>query len=285
MGGRSTVTFYSKKKMDRDLISCTNQYYSQWFHIDNVDALLKKFVKDNTYDNNNKQYYHRAEELKEQHYIPAYYEYKHEKVYRFKTQGSEIKKDKFELYANRYIIPQGSKCKLTCDNCNNVDTYTMGVQGIYSFVDYTNNKAFDKMSTDINGIEKYSIYVQLPLYIMQTSAEVLISITGLDYVYSEAPVKLKSVLSSLWLLMVSLGQIPTLIITSIPDLNTHEIKKFNLLTIMVALMVPVMMLTAWLYKPVVRKKEEDYNEEKFEKISVTSKDEKTQYGHEKTTNL
>ena len=50
-----------------------------------------------------------------------------------------------------------------------------------------------------------SIAWQLYAYLVLTSAEVMISITGLEFSYKQAPKKMKSVVMALWLFSVSLG--------------------------------------------------------------------------------
>lgn len=54
-----------------------------------------------------------------------------------------------------------------------------------------------------------SIAWQLWAYVLLTSAELLISITGLEFSYTQAPKTMKSVIMAVWLLSVSLGNIFT----------------------------------------------------------------------------
>jgi POT family proton-dependent oligopeptide transporter len=46
---------------------------------------------------------------------------------------------------------------------------------------------------------------QLLAYLLQTTAEVLVYLTGLEYAYAQAPVSMKSTIMSFWLLTISLG--------------------------------------------------------------------------------
>ena len=50
---------------------------------------------------------------------------------------------------------------------------------------------------------------QLAAYVVITSAEVMVSITGLEFSYTQAPRELKSIVMSMWLLTVSLGNVFT----------------------------------------------------------------------------
>lgn len=57
-----------------------------------------------------------------------------------------------------------------------------------------------------------SIVWQLAAYVVITAAEVMVSITGLEFSYTQAPRELKSVVMSMWLLTVSLGNVFTMFV-------------------------------------------------------------------------
>nr|XP_014289069.1 peptide transporter family 1-like isoform X2 [Halyomorpha halys] len=68
-----------------------------------------------------------------------------------------------------------------------------------------------------------SMLWQIPQYVVITSAEIMFSITGLEFSYSESPQSMKSVISSLWLLTDSFGNIIVLIIAGFKMANAaHE---------------------------------------------------------------
>lgn len=54
-----------------------------------------------------------------------------------------------------------------------------------------------------------SIWWQVFAYIVLSAAEVLVSITGLEYAYTHAPKSMKSTMTAIWLLVVSLGNLFT----------------------------------------------------------------------------
>ncbi len=56
-----------------------------------------------------------------------------------------------------------------------------------------------------NGVGVVPIYKQLPQYLIMTVAEVLISVTGLDFAYTQAPKSAKATVSSLYLLTTATG--------------------------------------------------------------------------------
>merc|ERR1711879_186569 len=64
---------------------------------------------------------------------------------------------------------------------------------------------------DINTNDVSLLWI-IPQFFVITVAEVMISITGLEFAYTQAPITLKSVLTSFWLLTVSVGNIVVIIV-------------------------------------------------------------------------
>jgi POT family proton-dependent oligopeptide transporter len=61
---------------------------------------------------------------------------------------------------------------------------------------------------------------QFLAYIILSAGEVMVSITGLEFAYTQAPNRMKSLLMAMWLLSISLGnQIPSIISFLIPRLK------------------------------------------------------------------
>lgn len=56
-------------------------------------------------------------------------------------------------------------------------------------------------------------------YLVMTQAEVMVSITGLEFAYTQAPKKMKSTIMGFWLLSVSLGNKLTAVLTGFGDLS------------------------------------------------------------------
>ena len=66
----------------------------------------------------------------------------------------------------------------------------------------------------IEAGETLSILWQVLPYVLLTTGEVLVSATGLEFAYSQAPPKLKGVLMSFWLLSVTVGGLWVLLVNS-----------------------------------------------------------------------
>lgn len=58
-----------------------------------------------------------------------------------------------------------------------------------------------------------SILVMIPQYILATAGEIMFSITGLEFSYSQAPRSMKSVLQACWLLTVAVGNLIVVLVT------------------------------------------------------------------------
>nr|XP_018670182.1 solute carrier family 15 member 2-like isoform X1 [Ciona intestinalis]XP_026693216.1 solute carrier family 15 member 2-like isoform X2 [Ciona intestinalis] len=71
---------------------------------------------------------------------------------------------------------------------------------------YELDKYTDVYRNDVN------IFWMIPQYFIITLGEVFLSVTGLEFSYSQAPPSMKSILQSLWLLTVSIGNIIVLIV-------------------------------------------------------------------------
>ncbi|XP_076799009.1 solute carrier family 15 member 2 isoform X2 [Arvicanthis niloticus] len=88
---------------------------------------------------------------------------------------------------------------------------------------------------------KLSIAWQLPQYILVTAAEVMFSVTGLEFSYSQAPSSMKSVLQAAWLLTVAVGNIIVLVVAQFSGLvQWAEFVLFSCLLLVVCLIFSIM---------------------------------------------
>jgi POT family proton-dependent oligopeptide transporter len=60
--------------------------------------------------------------------------------------------------------------------------------------------------------------LQLLPYLLITVSEVLVSITGLEFAYTQAPARMKSTIMGFWLLTVSLGNVIVTLLAGLADL-------------------------------------------------------------------
>ena len=60
--------------------------------------------------------------------------------------------------------------------------------------------------------------MQLLAYVILTTSEVMVSVTGLEFAYTQAPRRMKAVLMGFWLLAVSLGNILVVLLSELGNL-------------------------------------------------------------------
>ena len=60
---------------------------------------------------------------------------------------------------------------------------------------------------------KVSVLWQILPYLLMTQAEVMVSITGLEFAYTQAPTKMKSTIMGFWLLLVTIGDLLVVFVT------------------------------------------------------------------------
>ncbi|XP_014933707.1 solute carrier family 15 member 2 isoform X1 [Acinonyx jubatus] len=112
----------------------------------------------------------------------------------------------------------------------------------YLFV-ITNNTNQDPQAWKMKDTpaNKLSIAWQLPQYALVTAGEVMFSVTGLEFSYSQAPSSMKSVLQAAWLLTVAVGNIIVLVVAQFSGLvQWAEFILFSCLLLVVCLIFSIM---------------------------------------------
>ena len=98
---------------------------------------------------------------------------------------------------------------------------------------------------------------QFPQYFILTVAEILISITGLEFAYQQAPTSMKSIIQACWLLSIGLGNSIVFILSSIGSLQNRAEAIF-LYTGLMILAAILFTFIAWMFVPKeAREKVED----------------------------
>ncbi|EGC38988.1 hypothetical protein DICPUDRAFT_27701, partial [Dictyostelium purpureum] len=106
---------------------------------------------------------------------------------------------------------------------------------------------FLQIAIDKNPPGTISIWLQLPQYLVLTIGEILISIPGLEFAYSEAPPSMKAIIMSGWLLAVSLGNIFVVFIVSAVNLGKQWV-EFLVFAVVMSLFIFVYMYIAYKFK-------------------------------------
>ena len=90
----------------------------------------------------------------------------------------------------------------------------------------------------MDGGETLSIAWQVPSYILLTAGEVMLSATGLEFAFSQAPKSMKSTIMSFWLLTVAVGNLLVAVVTNFNERVVHA-RGANEFFFYAALMVAV----------------------------------------------
>lgn len=94
-----------------------------------------------------------------------------------------------------------------------------------------------------------SILIMIPQYVLATAGEIMFSITGLEFSYSQAPRSMKSVLQACWLLTVAIGNLIVVLVTENRFFDNPANESF-LFGFLMLLDILVFVLLAKMYKPI-----------------------------------
>lgn len=104
------------------------------------------------------------------------------------------------------------------------------------------------IQAELDGGNQLNVMWQFFPYLVITIAEVLISVTGLEFAYTQAPKSMKSTIMSFWLFTVFIGNVLTAVVTK---MNVFEgAMKFYFFAILMAIAAVVFLVMAMRYKVV-----------------------------------
>ncbi|XP_065363169.1 peptide transporter family 1 isoform X1 [Calliphora vicina] len=115
--------------------------------------------------------------------------------------------------------------------------------GVYSLIigRQINGDIVSKM-IEVTEPNSMSILYLIPQYVVMTLGEVMFSVTGLEFSYSQSPVTMKSVLQACWLLTVAFGNVIVVIVAELKFFNSQASEFF----LFSGLMFVDMILFMWL---------------------------------------
>uniref|UniRef100_A0A8B9JLW2 Solute carrier family 15 member 1 n=1 Tax=Astyanax mexicanus TaxID=7994 RepID=A0A8B9JLW2_ASTMX len=116
-------------------------------------------------------------------------------------------------FSNYTSVPEGKATFTILGEMEQTCNYTMSL-GFGSSFTLLIPSTFSFGPDAIEDIKPNTIHMawQIPQYFLMTSGEVVFSVTGLEFSYSQAPSNMKSVLQAGWLLTVAVGNIIVLIV-------------------------------------------------------------------------
>ncbi|GAB0094457.1 hypothetical protein DMENIID0001_097630 [Sergentomyia squamirostris] len=146
-------------------------------------------------------------------------------------------------------------------NSNAYSEIEVGIGGVYSYV--LGMIAGQRNFTEYQVKPANSVHMlwQVPQYVIMTAGEVMFSVTGLEFSYSQAPVSMKSVLQACWLLTVAVGNVIVVLLTSLKFFESQAF-EFFLFAVLMIVDMGIFILLAMRYKYVKHSEEETPDEEK-----------------------
>lgn len=132
-------------------------------------------------------------------------------------------------------------CKTEDDDFSlNLGLLDFGAAYLFIITNSTNQGPQAWKTEDIPA-NKISIAWQLPQYVLVTAGEVMFSVTGLEFSYSQAPFSMKSVLQAAWLFTIGVGNFIVLAVAQFSGLvQWAEFILFSCLLLLVCLIFSIM---------------------------------------------
>jgi len=93
--------------------------------------------------------------------------------------------------------------------------------GIGFFVTASSFVIVARVEAHIQAGQTVSVWWQILAYLVLSAAEVLVSITGLEFSYKQAPLKMKSIITALYLLAVAAGNLGTGLVNYLMERPLH----------------------------------------------------------------
>ncbi|KAL5278473.1 SLC15A1.2 family protein [Megaselia abdita] len=143
-----------------------------------------------------------------------------DKIYRMNTNETEV----ISVEPGKYTLKFGT---------NELGTVNVMLGGVYIVSVYGSQDSgyipSEHILTEPNNVH---MLWQLPQYIVITAGEVMFSVTGLEFSFTQAPSSMKSVLQACWLLSVAIGNMLVVVIAELKlfesQVSISETFRFSL---------------------------------------------------------
>ncbi|XP_034478048.1 solute carrier family 15 member 2-like [Drosophila innubila] len=120
--------------------------------------------------------------------------------------------------------------------------------GVYALVIGQDNQGFVSRMFEVTEPNSMSMLWLIPQYVVMTLGEVMFSVTGLEFSYSQAPASMKSLLQAFWLLTVAFGNIIVVVVAELKFFRSQASEFFLFAGLMFVDML-IFMWFACYYKP------------------------------------
>ena len=135
-------------------------------------------------------------------------------------------------------------------NSQELDSVLVEQGGVYTLVVSRDSSVLHTL-TSPNSIH---MLWQLPQYVIITVSEVMFSVTGVEFAYSQAPASMKTVVQAAWLLTIAFGQIIVIVVAE-SKMFTEQSSEFFMFAGLMLVDTMVFIFLGWRFTP--RKLEDD----------------------------
>ncbi|XP_049962067.1 solute carrier family 15 member 1-like [Schistocerca serialis cubense] len=143
---------------------------------------------------------------------------------------------------------------------NKVDSVQLKFGGVYNYVLVKTAESTNHQLYTVTSPNSVHMLWLVPQYVVITAGEVMFSITGLEFSYSQAPASMKSLLTSGWLLSVAVGNLIVIIIEG-AKIFESQANTFFLFAGLMIVDMGIFGLMARGYKYVEKPKDDDSEED------------------------
>ncbi|KAL2081631.1 hypothetical protein ACEWY4_023484 [Coilia grayii] len=187
------------------------------------------------------------------------------------------------IFSDYLMIPRGKQVFTIKTAAGQQCDYTkqFGFGGAYSIV-IPSTLSWENCGNiqEVEEIQPNSVHIalQIPQYFLITAGEVVFSVTGLEFSYSQAPSNMKAVLQAGWLLTTAMGNFIVLIVAQSIKLNERwaEYLLFASLLVAVCVLFSIMAYFYTYIDPVAIeaefKKKEGMDSDEKENLEMKEKD-------------
>lgn len=227
---------------------------------DTGDPSVSFFVDDNTFQENAGLNITMRQETKKKTYEYIYFlndtaATTPEVEYIFQTEYQKTEIGTYELFYNE--TPVGK-----LENLIQGGVYRVVIQKALNESD-----SYHVMTVEVTPPNSVNILWLLPQYFVVTVGEVMFSVTGLTFSYSQAPLSMKSVMQAIWLLVVAFGNLIDIIVIQFQS-DMSQADEFFLFAGIMGIAVIIFIAMSWNYKYVEDEKKE--NEDEKKRLSTAS---------------
>ncbi|XP_070143879.1 peptide transporter family 1 isoform X3 [Drosophila kikkawai] len=120
--------------------------------------------------------------------------------------------------------------------------------GVYALLVGQSREGFESQLVEVTAPNSMSMLWLVPQYVVMTLGEVMFSVTGLEFSYSQSPPSMKSVLQACWLLTVAFGNVIVVVVAELKFFESQASEFFLFAGLMFVDML-VFVVIAFYYIP------------------------------------